>query len=154
MCSRFLFTKCSCNWGWMSWPGCESSSNAGGGARGGLAGCWCRSVLGALTLAPLLFGFLLVSSMVVFFIHNNSKHVSAIKMPRDTISNTLLQLKCMIFIFIFQLCNAVRRVNQVSLERFLLLKLLFIACHYTTCLILEIFFFSYNFLQMEHLLLK
>lgn len=91
-----------------------------------------------------------------YFPHMTNQNMLAVTMQGATTANTSLQMPMYNFSFYLQRCNAVRRVHQVSLERFLLLKFLFIPCHYTACLILEIYFSfpSYNFLQMEHLLLK
>lgn len=116
-------------------------ASAGAGAAAGVAGV--PGTPGAELLLPLLPCFFASSSFPAwwYFPYMTIQAMLAIKMQRDTISNTLLQLKYVIFLFISRLCNAVRRDNQVSVERFLFLKLLFIACHYTTCLILEIFFF-------------
>lgn len=97
-----------------------------------------RAVNCFLSLFPCFFTF---SSFPAWwcFPYMPIQNMLAVKMQWDTISNTLLQFRCIILIF--QLHNAVRRVDWVSLERFLLLKLLFIAWCYTACLILEIYFF-------------
>lgn len=89
-----------------------------------------------------------------YFPYMTTQNMLAVTMRGTTTANTSLQTP--MYSFYLQHCNAIRRVHQVSLERSLLLKFLFITCHYTACSILEIYFFppSYNFLQMEHLLLK
>lgn len=133
------------------WSDHEFSVNAGGSGWGWpcwalLAAAGVTGVLGTQELwiasYPCFLAFSLSPDFQhsVYFPYMTIQNMLAIKTQWNTISNTLLQLKCVVFLFIFQLCNAVRRVDQVSPERFLLLKL-FIACHYTACLILEIFFF-------------
>jgi len=132
-----------------SWVPCACRRQRFGVALVGTARCCCccrgrarnpRALRCCLSLLPRFPPF---SSLPASrdFPHTTIQNMSVVKMQWDTIPNTSLQLRCIIFLFIFQRCNAVRRVNQVSLERFLSFKLLFIACHYTACLILEVYFF-------------